>query len=112
MKVSVRPEDVKDLDKTEPAKKAKKLLEKAPYTTLTTTQYCNVPDYIIASLEMYNSQWPGPFETILLQTMKMSLQFSLLGPSVLRLGMDSLSLPEITVWDKFNTNFKLVKKHF
>lgn len=51
MKVSVRPEDVKDLDETEPAKKAKKLL-KAPYTTLTTRQYCNVPDYIIASLEM------------------------------------------------------------
>lgn len=85
MKVSVRPEDVKDLDKTEPAKKAKKLLEKAPYTTLTTTQYCNVPDYIIASLEMYNGQRPGPFETILLQTMKMSLQFLLLSPSVLRL---------------------------
>lgn len=28
------------------------------------------------------------------------------------LGMDSLSLPEITVKDKFNTNLKLVKKHF
>ena len=28
------------------------------------------------------------------------------------LGVDSLSLPEITVRDKFNTNLKLVKKHF
>jgi len=54
MKVPVCPEDVKDLNETEPAKKAKKLLEKAPYTTLTTRQYCNVPDYIIASLEMQN----------------------------------------------------------
>ena len=27
------------------------------------------------------------------------------------LGMDSLSLPEITVRDKLNTNLKLVKKH-
>ena len=75
MNVSVHPEDVKDLDETEPAKKAKKLLEKAPYTTLTTRQYCNVPDYIIASLEMWNGQRPGPFGTILLQTMKMPLQF-------------------------------------
>ena len=67
MKVPVHPEDVKDLNETEPAKKSKKFLEKAPYTTLRTRQYCNVPDYIIASLEIQNSQRPGPFETILLQ---------------------------------------------
>ena len=28
------------------------------------------------------------------------------------LGVGSLSLPEITIRDKFNTNLKLVKKHF
>lgn len=35
MKERVRPDDIVDLDETEPAKKAKDLLEKAPYKQLT-----------------------------------------------------------------------------
>lgn len=39
MKERVRPDDIVDLDETEPAKKAKDLLEKAPYKQLTPSDY-------------------------------------------------------------------------
>ena len=67
MKTRVRPDDVKDLNTTEPGKKAIELLKKAPYVELSVTQYCNVRDFLIASLEMQNGQRPGPFETITME---------------------------------------------
>ena len=55
------------LDETEPAKKAKDLLEKAPYKQLTPSDYCVVHDYLIASLEMQHRQHPGPLETVIME---------------------------------------------
>ena len=67
MKERVRPDDIVDLDETEPAKKAKDLLEKAPYKELTPSDYCVVHDYLIASLEMQHGQRPGPLETVIME---------------------------------------------
>lgn len=67
MRERVRPDDIVDLDETEPAKNAKDLLEKAPYKQLTPSDYCVVRDYLIASLEMQNGQRPGPLETIIME---------------------------------------------
>ena len=67
MKSRLRPEDVRDINETKPAKKADALLKKAPYTKLTIDQFCLVRDFLIASLEFQNGQRPGPFETILLE---------------------------------------------
>ena len=67
MKERVRPDDIVDLDETEPAKKAKDLLEKAPYKQLTPSDYCVVHDYLIASLEMQHGQHPGPLETVIME---------------------------------------------
>ena len=67
MKERLRPDDIVDLDETEPAKKAKDLLEKAPYKQLTPSDYCVVHDYLIASLEMQNGQRPGPLETVIME---------------------------------------------
>ena len=50
MKVRVRPDDIVDLDETEPTKKAKDLLEKAPYKQLTPSDYCVVHDYLMVSV--------------------------------------------------------------
>ena len=67
MKERVRPDDIVDLDETKPAKKAKDLLEKAPYKQLTPSDYCVVHDYLIASLEMQHGQHPGPLETVIME---------------------------------------------
>ena len=67
MKSRLRPEDVRDINQTKPAKKADVLLKRAPYTKLTIHQFCLVRDFLIASLEFQNGQHPGPFETILLE---------------------------------------------
>ena len=64
MKSRLRPEDVRDINQTKPAKKVDALLKKAPYTKLTNHQFCLVRDFLVASLEFQNGQRPGPFHLV------------------------------------------------
>ena len=67
MRTRVTPEDVKNINLTEPAKEANELLKEAPYVELSVSQFCKVRDYLIASFGLQNGQRPGLFETITME---------------------------------------------
>ncbi|XP_068686724.1 uncharacterized protein [Montipora foliosa] len=67
MNTRITGEGVADIDSTEPATRALRLLKEAPKLKLSPQEFCVVRDYLVASLELQNDQHPGPLETLTMQ---------------------------------------------